>query len=79
MQTLAELADAFRLYAVCVDCTRMERLDFDDLTSQLGGDYPVTTLRERLRCNQCGARTGDLRIVYVGPGGNAAGFHYRRG
>ena len=77
MQTLADLKDSFHLYAVCVTCKRMEPLAIPALIDQLGRDYAVTRLRDRLRCKQCYPRTGDLRIVYVGPGANAAGFHYR--
>ncbi|MDP6376379.1 MAG: hypothetical protein QF921_03430 [Pseudomonadales bacterium] len=77
MQTLADLKDSFHLYAVCVTCKRMKSLTIVKLMDALGADYPVTRLRDRLRCKQCYRRTGDLRIVYVGPDANAAGFHYR--
>ena len=77
MQTLNDIKDSFHLYAVCVTCKRMEPLPIAKLIDRLGRDYPVTRLRDQLRCKQCHRRTGDLRIVYVGPDANAAGFHYR--
>jgi hypothetical protein len=55
----------------------MEPLPLARLVLELGADYPVTRLRDRLRCSNCNRRTRDLRIVYVGPDANASGFHYR--
>jgi hypothetical protein len=77
MQTLADLKNSFHLYAVCSVCRRMEPLPLARLVLELGADYPVTRLRDRLRCSNCNRRTRDLRIVYVGPDANASGFHYR--
>lgn len=77
MTTLGELARHFELYAVCIGCRRMERLDIGALIGKLGGESPVTAVRARVRCRACGHRTHDIRIAYAGPDGGARGFHYR--
>ena len=77
MQKLADLADSFQLYAVCVQCERMEQMDIPALIEMLGEGTPVSTIRTRLRCRGCGTRTGDMRIVYVGERKRTAVFGYR--
>ncbi|MEM7098058.1 MAG: hypothetical protein AAF541_07350 [Pseudomonadota bacterium] len=56
----------------------MDQIDIPELVKILGGDYLVQDVRHRIRCEQCGQRTRNMRIVYVGPGGRAAGFRYTR-
>jgi hypothetical protein len=77
MQTLGDIQDRFRLYAVCSDCNRMELVEMALLVAQLGVATTVDTVRRRLRCRGCGVRTGDIRIVYVGSQTRSAAFHYR--
>lgn len=78
MQPLVELARSFRIYAVCIPCGRMELLAIEALISQLGGASTVSDVRARLRCRECGERRADVRVIYVGPDQQAAGFHYRQ-
>lgn len=78
MQRLIDLVATFRVYAVCVPCGRMEPVPLAAAAARLGPDATVTDLRERVRCSGCGARTRDVRVVYVGPEDRPATFHYRR-
>ena len=78
MQTLSDLIGNFQLYAVCVPCRRMVKLELPELRKKLGAATPLSHVRQRVRCRNCHMRTRDIRIVYVGPCGAAAGFHYRR-
>ncbi len=78
MQTLADIAESFLLYAVCVDCDRMEDVPLDALIAELGAHTRVLSVRDRLRCRGCGTRTRDIRIVYVGSRDRRAFFQYRR-
>lgn len=78
MQRLTDLVECFRVYAVCAPCGRMEPVDLPSAVERLGEESTVTGLRERVRCQHCGQRTQDIRVVYVGPAQRAAGFHYRR-
>ena len=78
MQRLIDLVESFKVYAVCSDCARMEAMDLAAIIEQFGGDRSVTWLRSQLRCADCGHRTEDLRIVYVGACEKTAGFGYRR-
>ena len=77
MTTLNDLLECFQLYAVCVDCERMERMDLQGLIDRYGEDLTIDSFRRRSRCRCCGRRTGDIRIVYVGENGKLAGFHSR--
>lgn len=77
MQTIGDITGSFHLYAVCVTCSRMEQLPTARLIRDLGAETELADIRRRIRCNDCGARTTDIRIVYVGPDRSAAGFHYR--
>ena len=78
MQTLNDLMDNFQLYAVCVPCGRMVKLPLPEMHEKLGATTSLTHIRKQVRCRNCQLRTGDIRIVYVGPEGAAAKFHYNR-
>jgi len=77
MPLLADLTRCFHLYAVCCDCERMISVCMKTAIERLGPAVTVNDVRQRLKCQQCGQRTSDVRIVYVGPCANAAGFYYR--
>ncbi len=77
MQPLVELSRCFRIYAVCIPCGRMQLLVIDHLIGRLGDDATVSDVRSRLRCSQCGERRPDVRVIYVGPDQQVAGFRYR--
>jgi len=53
-------------------------LDIEKLIVRLGGDFPITGVRDRLRCTSCNIRSQDVRIVFVGPPGKRVIFQYRR-
>ena len=72
MNTLAEIPDSFRLYAVCTKCVRMELVDRQAVIENQG-DLSVADFRARVKCSECGKRTEDIRIVYQGE----TGFGYR--
>jgi len=78
MQPLTDLAGSFEVYALCPPCGRMEALGLDALIERFGPAVTIEALRPRLRCRCCGTRSQELRIVYVGPAGRTAVFHYRR-
>jgi len=75
---LKDLQPSFMLYAVCADCDRMESVDVPRLLERLPADTPMDRIRRRVRCEHCGQRTGDIRIVYTGHGERTATFSYRR-
>jgi hypothetical protein len=78
VQTLQDIAHAFRIYAVCETCQRVAPIDLAKLIAQEGPAYPVNRVRMRLFCGRCRTRTQTLRIVYVGSSGRASGFRYAR-
>lgn len=77
MQVLKDLKNRFELYGVCVPCGRMQRLDMTLLIERLGEDANTDAVRQRIRCQSCGERRPDIRIVYAGSCGSAARFEYR--
>ncbi len=74
---MGDLVERFQLYAVCTDCERMEQVAIQKLIDVHSENLSIEQVRTRLRCSGCAARTGDIRIVYVGEKGKLAGFHYR--
>lgn len=78
MHSLNDLQESFHLYAECERCQRSVQLSIEKLIQRLGGDCPITTVRERLRCSSCNIRSQDVRIVFVGPPGKRVVFQYRR-
>ncbi len=77
VQILKDLKHRFELYGVCVPCGRMQRLDMAKLIERLGEQADTDAVRQRIRCQACGERRPDIRIVYSGTCGNAARFEYR--
>jgi hypothetical protein len=69
---LSSIPDSFKLYAVCAACERMEEVDRLAVIEK-SGDMTVKYFRTKVRCSECGKRTEDIRIVYVGK----TGFGYR--
>ena len=78
MHSLNDLLESFHLYAECERCQRSVQLSIEKLIERLGGDFPITDVRTRLRCTSCCIRSQDVRIVFVGPPGKRVVFQYRR-
>ena len=64
---LSQLVLTHRLYAACVPCQRIVELNVEALIAAHGEEYRLDDLRKRLRCGQCGQRTGDIRIARAFP------------
>jgi hypothetical protein len=75
--TLADFpADRFTLFGDCVSCGHSAPL----WREHIAADTPIPAIAPRLRCRVCGARGGEIRIVYTaGPvfahSGSGAGFN----
>ena len=54
---------AWTLVAECDECRRSAQIDL----GKLGDDLAVETLRERIRCRQCGAQPKRLVLVQKAP------------
>lgn len=65
MKHLCEISPDFRVYCICVGCDRQEIVDHLQLVREQG-DMTVEYFRSKARCSECGIRTEDIRIVYVG-------------
>ena len=73
MKTLAEIPLTFKLYCICaVNCERSVEVDRKTIMRDQG-DMTIDYFRKKVRCSECGERTEDIRLVYVGK----TGFGYR--
>ena len=77
MHSPNDLVESFHLY---VECERRQRsaLDIEKLIVRLGGDFPITGVRDPVIARKCNIRSQDVRIVFVGPPGKRVIFQYRR-
>ena len=48
--------------AFCLGCDRSQVLDQDALAVRFGWDMRVQDIRRRVRCSQCGQRSGRLLV-----------------
>ena len=70
MHSLNDLVESFHLYAECERCQRSVQLDVEKLIARLGEDFPITGVRDRIRCTSCNIRSQDVRIVLLARQGN---------
>lgn len=65
---LGDLSDNYRLHGVCNAYHGMRVLTMVRLLHDLGADFPISAVRYRLRCRECGGRDCGIRIVWCGNG-----------
>jgi hypothetical protein len=53
---LKDVDDRFYYGANCRSCLHASRLSLSKLRAHLGDDFPVAKIRERLKCELCGAK-----------------------
>lgn len=63
--TLAHVDDSYYYGAYCRKCKHSARLSLVKLREALGDDFPVSKIRERLRCERCSSRA--VVITFLGP------------
>jgi hypothetical protein len=71
--TLAHVDDRYCHGAYCRKCKHAARLTLVRLRANLGDNFPVSKIRERLRCERCKSRA--VVITFLAPdqrGGNLA-------
>jgi hypothetical protein len=64
--------ESFTLLAFCEACGHSAAIDRSGLPPGLS----AKGLTSHLRCRECGARSGTIRIVYTSAGGFHVGAHY---
>jgi hypothetical protein len=68
IRTLGDLGERNELYAYCDSCRHSSQLDLAELRERYGPDLSLKTLRARLRCSRCGARSVETSHVWdAGP------------
>jgi hypothetical protein len=67
---LKDVTDDYYYGCDCQSCSHTARLSLVKLRSRLGDDYPLKTIRGRLKCQQCKSRK--VIITFLGP-------HQKRG
>ena len=68
LRTLADYRQ-FTLRAFCQACDRSIELDQTALITRFGTGMLLDTIRQRVRCRQCGRRSGRLLVGYHQGGG----------
>jgi hypothetical protein len=63
IRTLGDLGERDQLYAYCNVCRHSSALDVVALRERYGAQFSIT-LRSRLRCSRCGARSADAFHVW---------------
>jgi hypothetical protein len=53
---LRDVDDTYYFGANCRSCLHTSRLSLSKLRAHLGDDFPVVKIRERLKCELCGAK-----------------------
>jgi hypothetical protein len=73
------LGAAWRGYvytAECGACHHYIRVDLKRIAEQLGDDFPLQAVRERLHCSQCGAKR--INIALLEKSHSSAARHLQR-
>jgi hypothetical protein len=69
--TLKNVTDDYYYGCHCTSCLHTARLSLSRLRSQLGDDFPLIRIRDRLKCQICSSRK--VTVTFLGPhekGGN---------
>jgi hypothetical protein len=62
---LAHVDDSYYYGAYCRKCKHSARLSLVKLRARLGDDFPLSKVRERLRCARCDSR--QVVITFLAP------------
>jgi hypothetical protein len=72
IRTIGDLGERDQLYAQCSACRHSARLDLAALRDRYGPQLALKSLRARLRCSRCGARSTETYHVWdAGPHGRS--------
>jgi hypothetical protein len=63
--TLAHVDDRYYYGAYCRKCRHSARLSLVRLRASLGDNFPVSKIRERLRCERCQSRA--VVVTFLAP------------
>ena len=63
--TLAHVDDSYYYGAFCRKCRHSARLSLTKLRAHLGDDFPLASVRDRLRCDRC--RSRQVVITFLVP------------
>jgi hypothetical protein len=63
---LAHVDDSYYYGAYCRKCKHSARLSLVKLRAHMGDEYPLRSIRERLRCERCGDRR-QIVVTFLAP------------
>lgn len=72
--TLKDVTEDYYYGCHCTSCLHTARLSLPKLRSLLGDDFPLTKIRERLRCVICSSRK--VTITFLGPDQKSGNLHH---
>jgi hypothetical protein len=68
IRAIGDLRERDHLYGYCLTCRHSSHLDLAALRERYGAQLALTSLRARLRCSLCGARSAETTHVWdAGP------------
>jgi len=63
--SLAHVDDSYFYGAYCRKCRHAARLSLETLRKHLGDNFPLASIKERLRCERCSSR--QIVITFLAP------------
>lgn len=63
--TLAHVDDSYYYGAYCRKCKHSARLSLAKLRAHLGDTFPLSRIRDRLRCEHCGSK--QIVVTFLAP------------
>jgi hypothetical protein len=72
--TLKDVNDEYYYACSCRSCLHAARLSLSKLRAQLGDDFPLIKIRERLKCRTCNSR--QVTITFLGPHQKGGNLHH---
>jgi hypothetical protein len=71
---LAHVDDSYYYGAYCRKCKHTARLSLLRLRSSLGDDYPLSRIKDRLRCRRC--RSRQIVVTFLAPNQRCGNLAY---
>jgi len=72
--TLKDVTDEYYYGCACQSCLHTARLSLSKIRRDLGDNYPLIKIRERLKCQICSSR--QVTITFLGPHQKGGNLHY---
>jgi hypothetical protein len=72
--TLKDVTDDYYYGCSCQSCQHTVRLKLSSLRDRLGGDFPLSKIRPRLKCERCSSRK--VTVTFLSPNQKGGNLHH---